>query len=359
MRPRSLVLVLALLAGCASPLDRGEELYRAGDLRGALDTWRAVPDGSSQHTAARARLDALAPQLKTLTRRNQQRGAWFEGRGRLAEAILAYRLAVELKPDDRETLARVQELSRTLSKRKRTHRSAFKSAFEAGHLGEARREMATLRTLDPFDAEHLAAEQTLDEAAGHAVRQRLSRGRHRFVDGDLDGAEESFRSALEIEPRNESAQGYLAYIATLRDIEQKGGRTPGARIPPPALAASGGEVRAEGFYRNALAAEETGDPYTALRYDLAAVESDPNHRGAREHMARLRARLAPRVDELVEDGRVAFAREDLQGALERWRRALLIDPDHDRARDWTERAEHLLANLERLRAEPDVAAGRP
>jgi tetratricopeptide (TPR) repeat protein len=118
-------------------------------------------------------------------------------------------------------------------------------------------------------------------------------------------------------------------------------------------------VRAEGFYRNALAADQAGDPYTALRYDLAAVESDPSHRGAREHMAQLRARLAPRVDGLVEDGRVAFGREDLQGALERWRRALLIDPDHARARDWTERAEHLLANLERLRAEPDVGAGPP
>jgi tetratricopeptide (TPR) repeat protein len=352
-------LLLLALAACASPLERGEELYRAGDLRGALDTWRAVPETSSQHAAAAARLEDLAPQLEKLTRRYQQRGAWFEERGRLAEAILAYRLALELEPGDRETLARVQELSRTLATRKRAHRAAFKAAYDENALGAARREMATLRTLDPFDADHLAGEQALERAAGRAVRRSLSRGRHRFVAGDLEGAEQSFRDALAIEPRNESAQGYLAYIATLRDIEQKAGRTPGARIPPPALAASDAEVRAEGFYRNALAAEESGDPYTALRYDLAAVETDPDHREAREHMARLRARLAPRVDDLVEDGRIAFGREDLEGALERWRRALLIDPDHERARDWTERAEHLLANLERLRAEPDVGAGRP
>ena len=46
-------------------------------------------------------------------------------------------------------------------------------------------------------------------------------------------------------------------------------------------------------------------------------------------------------------------------ALDRWRRALLIDPANDQARDYADRAEHMLANLERLRAEPSVAAGAP
>jgi hypothetical protein len=76
-------------------------------------------------------------------------------------------------------------------------------------------------------------------------------------------------------------------------------------------------------------------------------------------VAKLRRRLSPRVEELIESGRTAFGQEDLHGALDSWRRALLIDPENARARDYSRRAEKLLANLERLRAEPQVGADAP
>jgi len=356
---RSLLVAAGLLlAACASPLERGDRLYQQGDLRGALHAWRAVPEHSDDHATAQARLSELELDVEKLADRHQKRGAWFEDHGRLAEAILSYRLALELRPDDRATLERVQRLSRSLVTRKRSHREAFERAFEKGDLAVARREMTALRTLDPFDASRAGSERALDEAVGDEVNRRLREGRRQFADGNVAGAEASFRSAMAIEPGNESAQGNLAYINTIRDIEQESGRTRTA-VPPPALGAGDKEIRAEGFYRNAVAAERSGDPYKALRYDLAAVNSDPDHRAAREHMSMLRQRLAPRVDGLIEGGRIAFGREDLHGALERWRLALLIDPDNERARDWSQRAEHLLANLERLRAEPELGSGDP
>ena len=36
------LLPLCLL-GCVSPLQEGERLYREGDRRGALESWRSVP----------------------------------------------------------------------------------------------------------------------------------------------------------------------------------------------------------------------------------------------------------------------------------------------------------------------------
>lgn len=354
---RALVLIF-LLTACASPLERGERLYDHGDLRGALDAWRAVPEGSPDRAAAEARLDEVGADLDKLVARHLKQGRWFEDKGRLAESILSYRLALELRPEDRETLGRVQTLSRKLVQQKDAHRESFEQAFEGGNLGRAHKEMASLRRLDPFDAERAGPERSLDDAVTREVDRRLREGRHLFREGDLKGAESAFRAALAVEPTNESARGHLAYIETIRDIERHARRR-GSAVPPPALAAGDAEIRAEGFYRNALAAERSGDPYTALRYDLAAVDTDPEHRGAREHMAKLRRRLAPRVEGLIESGRVAFGQEDLQGALERWRRALLIDPENERARDYTARAEHLLANLERLRDEPGVGAGRP
>ncbi len=63
------------------------------------------------------------------------------------------------------------------------------------------------------------------------------------------------------------------------------------------------------------------------------------------------------LNALIEKGRTYFRNEDLQSALDSWRRALLVDPDNERAQAYAARAERQLENLERLRSEPDVSGG--
>jgi hypothetical protein len=58
------------------------------------------------------------------------------------------------------------------------------------------------------------------------------------------------------------------------------------------------------------------------------------------------------VEGLIESGRRKFQQEDLQGALDLWRRALLIEPNHAEALEYAARAEQLLENLDRLRGAP-------
>ena len=59
---------------------------------------------------------------------------------------------------------------------------------------------------------------------------------------------------------------------------------------------------------------------------------------------------------MIEAGRNHFRNEDLQSALDSWRRALLVDPNNERAQAYAAKAERQLQNLERLRSEPDVAS---
>jgi tetratricopeptide (TPR) repeat protein len=119
------------------------------------------------------------------------------------------------------------------------------------------------------------------------------------------------------------------------------------------------EIRAEGFYQNALAAEESRNLdgfYAAIRYDMRALELNPKHRDARQHLNDMRSRLSGDVDAKIETGRRAYRDEDLERALELWSQALLVDPGNERARAYVGRAERQLQNLERLRSEPDVAS---
>lgn len=347
-----------LLLACATPLERGEQLYRQGDRLGAVETWRRVPADSHEYAAALQRIAIVEDEQQQLLARYQQRGRYFERNGRLAEAILSWRVVLKLTPDDTQTLTHVQDLSRQLATRKLELDAAFRGALQQGRLVEARRSVGELRRLDPFDPAAESGEREVQEALGAEVERLLAAGRRGFTAGDYPKATDALRAVLALEPENESAQGYLSYIELIRESERSRQASlstaskPAPRSDPPQLRATEAEIRAEGFYRNALAAERAGDRYAAIRQDLRALSASPGHDRARDHVARLRSELAEEVPGLIDAGRVAFQQEDLQSALDQWQRALLVDPDNERAAQYAARAEKLLQNLEQLRAEP-------
>ncbi len=360
---------LALAGGCATPLELGEQRYQQGDREGALDVWRDIDAAELDYASARARIEAVSDEHRQLVTRYKQRARYFEAKARLAEAVLDYRLALRLEPGDRETLAHVQELVRRLAKAREQGLAQFHVAFEREDLAAARVHVASLRNLDPFSPEVNDGHRRLEEALSQRLEAGLSRGRAAFSANDLERADREFQKVLELDPRNESARGYLAYIDRLHT--DQAGRAdapePGdALFARPALvderrilSASEAEIRAEGFLQNALAAEASGDPFQAIRYDLAALKAYARHAGARSHLAAVRRALSPQVAGLIEAGRRHYQREDLQAALEEWQRALLIDPENREARDNAGRAEKMLERLEALRSEQLSGTAQP
>ncbi len=232
------VVVAVCSTGCASSaLEPGERLYREGDLRGALDVWRAADD-----SALAPRIDSVEAELAERAERYVESARRAEEEGRLAESILDYRLALALRPDDERTLAHVQVLARELVARREALLAAYRQVRAQNELGAAREALERLRALDPFEA------------------------------------------AYEIEERR---------------------------------------------LRAAIAEE-----YQRRR-------------------ARLREAQMAEAERLLEAGRAAFGEEELETAIDLWRRALLIDPDNERIQAYIARAERQLQSLERLRATPD------
>ncbi len=348
-------LLAAAAAACTTPLELGERRYREGDALGALQIWRGVEPSATYYPRVRRRVDAVEQEFRQLVVRYEKRASYYERQGRLAESILNYRLALRLEPDDHATLDHVQELARTLDARKREAKSALREDLDAGRLAAARENLVALRTLDPFDSELEIVSRQVDDALQGELETLLARGRRGFTSGDYGGARSAFEEALVLDPHNESALGYLAYIDAIRAEEDRGAPLP--RVEPRLVRASDDEIRAEGHHQNALAADRAGDPYAAIRHELRALDLAPEHAEARGHLAVLRQRLSPEVPRLLETGRSHYQQEELHSALDAWRRALLIDPANGEARDYVGRAETLLQNLERLRSEPAGAVG--
>lgn len=361
----ALAAAALLAAACTTPAERGERLYREGDRLGALEIWRTIPENARAYPAVQQRIPLVEAEFQRLVVRYKQRARYYESKGRLAESILNDRLALELQPDDAATLARVQALARTLATRKAELMKEYRASFAAGDLASARRTLAQLHTLDAFDPELETEARALGDALRSEVSKQIAMGRRGFASGNFTAAQRAFESVLELDPDNESAQGYISYIDTLRRERNKSGKTAsasgsnsgsGSSLAARDTFASQAEIRAEGFHQNGLAAARRGDYYAAIRQQLFALGANADHAGAQQELARLRRQLAPEVEKRIESGRVAFRNEDLQSAIDEWRLALLVDPENERTRAYISHAERQLENLERMRSEPDSAA---
>jgi tetratricopeptide (TPR) repeat protein len=350
---RLAVLLIGLwLLACATPLELGERRYQEGDPLAALAIWRDVDRDSFEYEAAQRRVGEVEQEFGQLVRYYKKRASYYEERGRLAESVLNYRLALKLQEEDHATLEHVQELVRRLAAEREAERKTMRESFARGDLAGARAALQRLRKLDPFSPETTNDARQLEAALGTEIERRLAQGRRGFSAGSYDVAEQAFRSALELDPSNETAQGYLSFIDRIREQEREAALARGGLIEPREVRASDVEIRAEGLFRNALAAEQKGEPFDAIRWDIRALRADPRHARASRHLAGLRSRMQPDVAGLLESGRRKFQQEDLQAALDLWRRALLIDPNNTEATEYAKRAEQLLENLDRLRGAP-------
>jgi tetratricopeptide (TPR) repeat protein len=350
-RVGALLLWLAL-ASCASTFEQGEAHYRQGDVRAALEAWRSIGPDDGAYLRARARLAIVEPEVERSLRRWEKQAAFFESQGRLAEAVLYYRLTLKVDPEREGTLGRVQGLARELARRTAELRVELRRALEAGRLVDASRSARELARLDPFDPAVQIELRQVRAAVGSEVMRHVEEGRRAYAGGERELAAASFRSVLELEEGNETALGYLSYLQRLSELDQERRSAPprGSEelLPPPPRAVTQDEIRAEGHYRTATRAEEAGDPFRALAEYETALRIDPRHRPAQRRLGSLRTQMAPRIDELYETGKRYFQEDDLRNALRVWRQVLLIDPRHERTRENVDRAERILSRIEEL-----------
>jgi tetratricopeptide (TPR) repeat protein len=327
-------------------------LYSQGDIAGALGVWRDITPTSGDYARAQARLETIGSERASSLARYEKRAEFFEDEGRLAEAVLYYRLALKLDPDRPQTLARTQSLYRELREKETEERATLAAALAAGSLRDANETAERLLRINPFDPAIQIELRQVRAETGAQVLRFLEDGKRAYALGDRGSASIAFEHVLELDAENDAALGYLSYIKRYDQEDAERAvrverRRPRAGAPPPPTVSSE-EILAEGRFRTGQQAEETGDPYRAIREYDAALRIYARHAGAKRRLTALRAELSPRVPTLYEQGKRYFQDEDLEKALVVWRNALLIAPDDPRTKENIDRAERILSRLEEI-----------
>ena len=340
--PVSTGVCLAVLLACAGPLQRGESLYRQGDLAGAREVWGTIPPGPGQYREARKRLELANAEFDRALLRYEKQAQFFETEDRLAEAVLYYRLMLKLDPSRDAVLEHAQVLVRELAAQVASEKAGLEAALRAEDLERASHHATALARLNPFDPGLQIDVRQVRAGIDEQVQTNLERGKTAYAAGQREAARREFLTVLALDPRNETALGYLSYIHRFEDLEAQ------EQLPPPPSAISRKDILTEGHYRSGREAEAAGEPFWAIAEYEAVLSVDPGHPAARRDLDSLRARLRPEVPQLYELGKRYFQEEDLHNALRAWRRVLLIDPGNGRTREHVDRAERMLSRLEEI-----------
>jgi tetratricopeptide (TPR) repeat protein len=341
-----------IAAGCASRLDLADQLYRDGALREAVAVWRSIPEDSSERGRAEERLRVVEGELGRMLRRFEKQAAFFESEGRLAEALLYYRLALKIDPERPATLDHVQKLARELAARGARLSAGMTESLRTKDLNSASQQANELLVVNPLDPAVQIDVRQVRHAIAAEILHEMESGRRAYAAGDWPTARRAFEAVRALEPGHEEALGYLSYIDRAERPQPAPAQQERLAAPAPSARLRGApraeQLLAEGHFRKGQEAERIARPFRALEEYQRALRDDPEHEGARRALERLRHELAERVPTLYENGKRYFQDDDLHNALKNWNQVLLIQPEHTQAAENAERAQRILERLEEI-----------
>jgi tetratricopeptide (TPR) repeat protein len=314
----------------ASLSAKAESFYRAGNYRGAVDTWDLILVWDPENAKAAIELDNAQDRLnEQLVAEYVARAEAFFNAGKYSEAALEYSLAQKIDPTDETAivgLARAEEKLAEEEARQKEEiakllaqaRNAYSrgeyltaimrwesvlelepdSAEAAANLEDARARVASMvedykaaarrqaevrgwvaalsnweraLRLDPDDAEASEGRATARAALAREADGFVNAGVILFERGDLNGAEAKMIAALNLQPDNVRANSYLTSIRRKRAVQRE------AAIDYAAIYMKGVQAYTNNQYRAAIA------------YWQQIPSKDPLYRKAQTNIRRAKA----------------------------------------------------------------------
>jgi tetratricopeptide (TPR) repeat protein len=110
------------------------------------------------------------------------------------------------------------------------------------------------------------------------------------------------------------------------------------------------EILVESYYRQGLELFKNKVFEMALEFFEKVVEIIPDYKDIQKMLDRAREALTAFIDDLYKEGITYYRDQDLNKAMEKWSEVLRLDPDHEGAKKYSEKAQLLLDKLREIEA---------
>lgn len=323
-------LMAAQLAGCAMVYRQmkhkmtrnyreGLVLYRKGEYADALDRFETVQSIDPEYGDVRRYILITKDALTKRAREYYERGMQKKHSGDYEEALDLFVLVMKEDENYRDTKYQIQALRDTRHIRQKFENSMRKANawYNRKQLQRAYVECLKAKKYNPESLELLALMEKVEFALTNMSRPYLERARNLYAKNRYIEAKRQLARALYVNPWDVDA----------KDLMNKCDR----------------KIYVEEIYTRAKAKYNQGDMFAAFDLFNEVNARERGYRDAERYLAVLNERLGRNIPQYFEKGVRYYDSDRFSEAIAEFNRILKIDPNHQKAREYRERA---LAKLE-------------
>ncbi len=299
-----------------------------------------------------------------LSREVKTRVATADGlaqKGRLAEAIRLYREAMKFDPRRQDLVEPVSKLNAELDSRRTNLFSVLNTQMAAKSYPDSHTTLLKLERLDPFSDDIGNKLNDVESRLSAQYAKDMEQGVDLYKKREYSKALAVFNRVLSVWPEHPQA---INYRDRIRELFAES-----AKVKPSKVAKAGSGKTAKGGASTSSSDEPVqvsvdqiatvrmteaamflnkGDPAKALERYNKVLDLQPNNPEAIKGRQTAIAKIGRSTEDLFREGVGFYRNEQLDKAIDRWNLVLLIDPTHDRAQKYLERAQRLLEKFKEV-----------
>ncbi len=324
------VLIIFQMAGCAmvyrstkKRLQRnyrqGIALYKKGKYADALDKFESAYSIDPEYGDSRHYIVATKEAMTKKTRGYYVKGIQAKRNGDYEEALNMFLRAQKEDEDYRDLSDQIKSV-RSTKQIQRKYETAYKSAdrsYARKQYQKAYNECLRAEKYDPSTLELSMLMRKVESALSDKSSPMVSKAKDLYSKNKYEAAKAQLTRAIAVNPGDKDAKELLAKIDKKIVVERN--------------------------YQAGKEKYQAGDYAAALENFSNVVEREPGYRDSQRYIERIKDQLAKNIPQYFDKGVTLYDNEKFPEAIAEFNRILRLDSNHQKAREYKDRA---IAKLE-------------
>ncbi len=292
---------------------QGIQLYKQGDYKNAKERFEKVLSIDPQHTGAKQYLSITNEALQKRTRVYYDAGMAYKRKGDLENALRQFLEAEKRDPDYKDVKQQIAAIrsSKPAIKKYNNYYSTAKKQYENKRYIAAYQNCNKAELFDPKSLELKTLKSKIKNQLDNNSYPYTSKAEAAKKKNPAL-AKKYCNKALAVNPWDEKAQSILKDINRMENLND--------------------------LYANGEKAFKKGDYVAAYRAFKQIDNNEPGYRNTTHYLATIKTRLEANINTYYQNGVTYYEQDNFKAAIAEWDIVLLINPDHQKAREYRERA---------------------
>ena len=320
-----LLFTLLMNVGCATIYQQqkkkmnenyyeGIQLYKKGNYAQAKERFETVLSIDPEHTGARQYLIITTEALQRRAQKYYDAGMSYKRKGDLENALLQFLEAEKRDPDYKDVKTQIANIrnSNYAKKKYDNYYTTAKTQFDKKQYITAYKSANKAELYNPDSLELTTLKTRIKNQLDNASYPYTSNAEEARKKNNFEAAKTYCNKALKVNPWDEKARNILKDINRMENLNE--------------------------MYANGEKAYSKGDLIAAYRLFKRVDNEEPGYRNTSNYLSTIKSKLEGNINTYYNNGVTYYEQDNFEAAIAEWDKVLLINPDHQKAREYRERA---------------------